>query len=114
MDSPFWGHGLLSTKNEYELWFSGEFHNFFEIAESTYLQVITDTGLLGTVPFIMFLYFWFKEVFATNQKLFLASFIALLVGFTFHTMFISGNTTAILISIFYCLSQCRINVAEKA
>jgi len=60
-DSPFYGHGLLSQKEQYPVtvFFDGKYvtpYGGLQICESTYLQILVDVGAAGLVLYLVFLF----------------------------------------------------------
>ena len=120
-DSPVYGHGLLNQKEQYPVtvFYRGEFvtpYGGLQICESTYLQVLVDTGAIGFVLYLLFLFFWVKELLQRKDsmtRLLLPSVFAFIVSSLVHTMFITGTTTAVLISFLYNFSVVDPNEVKR-
>lgn len=111
-DSPIYGHGLLNQKNQYPVtvFFKGKHvtpYGGLQICENTYLQVLVDMGSIGILLYLAFLFYWVKELFQRKDVmtyLLLPSVFAFIISSLVHTMFITGTTTAVLISYLYNFS----------
>jgi O-antigen ligase len=111
-ERPVFGYGLRNfephsseLKIKYHLnnaYFVGHAHNIF-------LEILSNTGIVGFSFFILWLFFWFKEMLIRND---LFSHIAIPVivsfivgGLTQSTFILADNT--FFITAFYMLSQVR-------
>ncbi len=108
-DRPIFGHGLLSWKGQYPtLSPRGIDDDPLYDTHNTYLQVLVDAGIVGMIPFMLFLFYWGKELLMRSDIIGyagFASFIAFVVQCCFHTQFVSGVNTAMNLVMFYALSQ---------
>jgi O-antigen ligase len=97
--TPFKYHPTIS-RNEKNEFISGDVH-------STYLQVIVDMGIVGGLLYILFLISWSNNIIRSQQIFTMAllpSCIAYLSTSFFHSMFLTGTTTALLIMLMYSFS----------
>ncbi len=108
-DKPLWGHGLLSEKSDYKILSPrGVIEDSLYDTHNTYLQVLTDAGLVGFIFFALFMFYWAKELFQRNDimtHLFFSSFLCFSIENLFHTQFVSGVNTALNLVLFYAVSQ---------
>lgn len=71
MRSPVWGNGLNAM-----------YRNFRVASHNTYLEVLVDTGLIGTVAFFVFLYIIAIKAFKSDKSMFVV-FLGLLTAIAF-------------------------------
>ncbi len=108
-DKPIFGHGLLSMKEKYKTLSPRDVEDdpLYD-THNTYLQVLTDGGLVAFIPFIFFLFFWGREILMRRDlisKIVFASFIAFLIENLYHTQFVSGVNTAMNLCLLYMITQ---------
>jgi|GEM_PF-1325281 len=109
-ERPFFGYGLLNyephsseIKKRYNInnsYFKGHSHNNF-------LQILADTGILGLISFLAWIFFWIKEVYSRDDLISKITFPFILcflgAGLTQSTFILANNTFFIM--AVYAISQ---------
>jgi O-antigen ligase len=78
------------------------------IAHSSYFQMLKDTGLVGTIAFLGFLFLWFRNLSARDNiisRLCLASLICSYFHGIPHNFLINGSNSGMLLAILYAMSE---------
>lgn len=108
-EKPIFGHGYLSRNNKYLAADSeGKETVPLHIAHSSYFQMLKDTGLIGTIVFLGFLFLWFKNLSAKDNiisRLCLASLICSYFNGIPHNFLINGSNSGMLLAVLYAMSE---------
>lgn len=112
---PWLGHGFYSYKavDPKETMFHKKDKKYAVMdTHNTWFQVLTDMGLLGFIPFCIFIFYWFKNIMNTPPQmltLLLPCFITFMVTSLVHTMLLTGTGTAAFLMLLYNFSFYREN-----
>lgn len=108
-EKPILGHGYLSHNLKYLAEdSSGKEVIPLHIAHSSYFQVLKDTGLMGILSFLLFLFLWCKNIIVKNNilsRLSFAAFICSLFHGVAHNFLINGSNSAMLLAVLYAVSE---------
>lgn len=104
---PIWGWGLIFPRKDYPVHFHG-YINPLGDSHSTYLQVLGDGGLVGITLYILFLFFWLKNIYALPhevlKKLLIPCFVFFVTSSSVHTELVTGVSSAVIILLVFSLS----------
>ncbi len=108
-EKPIFGHGYLSRNNKYLAADSvGKETVPLHIAHSSYFQMLKDTGLIGTIAFLGFLFLWFRNLSTKDNiisRLCLASLICSYFHGIPHNFLINGSNSGMLLAVLYAMSE---------
>ena len=109
MEKPLLGHGYLSRNNKY-LAADSEGREVIplHIAHSSYFQILKDTGIVGTIAFLGFLFMWFRNFSQKDNiisRLCLASLICSYFHGIPHNFLINGSNSGMLLAVLYGMSE---------
>lgn len=108
-EKPILGHGYLSHNLKYlaEDAYGKEVIPL-HIAHSSYMQVLKDTGTIGIVCYLLFLFLWLRNIITKNNilsKLTIAAFICSLFHGVAHNFLINGSNSGMLLAVLYAMSE---------
>ncbi len=109
-ERPLLGYGLLNFEphsSEIKKRYNFNNSNFQGHSHNNFLQILADTGIMGLVFFLLWIYFWIKEVYSRDDIIAKITFPFILcflgAGLTQSTFILANNTFFIM--AVYAISQ---------
>ena len=110
-DRPVIGHGYLKVKNDYIIPYDASPTGEVPIHDvhNTYVQIFMDLGLIGVIPFFLFMFFLAREVKTSPMYwkglFFIPCFFAMAVMSFVHGQLITGDITSGQVGLVIASSQ---------
>lgn len=83
---PFFGVGFGNYPKVHEVYRAEGTSPFFKTPDNIYLRFLCETGIIGIVTFLIFMFYWLTKLWQNRNNLFIFAIFAGLAGFLINQM----------------------------